>query len=83
MIRKGNWRDASGKMSCWSKELGRDICICNVVEALPPREVYSAGSAPRQVASFPCADVRKFKANYGQAGMPYTVGDAAKYVLKP
>ena len=48
-----------------------------------PRAVYGPGSAPRQFARFPCADLTKFKANYGQHGKPYTGGDAAKYVMSP
>ena len=84
LVRHGSWRDASGAWSCYSKALGRDICMCNALKVEPaPRAIYGAGSAKRQVVSYPCVGLTKFKANYGQAGGPFTAGNATKYVLHP
>jgi len=77
-------RHGSGRDACYSSAAGRHICVCNKVAVDgEPRAVYGPGSAPRQFARFPCADLTKFKANYGQHGKPFTGGDASKYVMKP
>jgi len=77
-------RHGPGRDACFSSSAGRHICVCNKVGVDgEPRAVYGLGSAPRQFAKFPCADLTKFKANYGQHGKPYTGGDSTKYVLNP
>ena len=52
---------------------GRRMCLCNLVQGddgPSPREVYGAGSSPRLVVHFPCANMTKYKANYQRGQRP-------------
>ena len=52
---------------CHNKTLGRETCMCSHVSIdSAPARVYGAGSTPRQVWRYACADVEKFKANWAR-----------------
>lgn len=68
---------------CENKTLGRRTCICNGLSiASQPVSVYGAGSTPRQVWRFDCADIAKYKANWArnQSG---SVGRIKEMIIAP